>query len=95
MRRGPAIAAALPAFPPVVGVLFALLALTAPASADVPATGPSPTAGRSTDAMVKTADADGFVPLFNGRDLAGWVPVNVASGLGRAPSPTRSRSGTA
>ena len=21
---------------------------------------------------------DGFVPLFNGRDLAGWVPVNVA-----------------
>lgn len=23
-------------------------------------------------------DADGFVPLFNGKDLAGWVPVNVA-----------------
>jgi hypothetical protein len=23
-------------------------------------------------------DQDGFVPLFNGRDLAGWVPVNVA-----------------
>lgn len=22
-------------------------------------------------------DADGFRPLFNGRDLAGWVPVNV------------------
>ena len=20
---------------------------------------------------------DGFVPLFNGRDLAGWVPVNT------------------
>src|SRR6188768_2675512 len=25
-------------------------------------------------------DADGFVPLFNGKDLAGWVPVNVAPG---------------
>jgi 3-keto-disaccharide hydrolase len=24
------------------------------------------------------ADAEGFVPLFNGRDLTGWVPVNVA-----------------
>jgi hypothetical protein len=24
------------------------------------------------------ADADGFVPLFNGKDLSGWVPVNVA-----------------
>ncbi len=23
-------------------------------------------------------DADGFRPLFNGRDLSGWVPVNVA-----------------
>ena len=23
-------------------------------------------------------DADGFVPLFNGKDLTGWVPVNVA-----------------
>ena len=23
---------------------------------------------------------DGFVPLFNGRDLSGWVPVNVAPG---------------
>jgi predicted neuraminidase len=23
---------------------------------------------------------DGFVPLFNGRDLSGWVPVNVAAG---------------
>jgi hypothetical protein len=28
-----------------------------------------------------TADQDeGFVPLFNGRDLNGWVPVNVAPG---------------
>src|SRR4051812_43701584 len=24
------------------------------------------------------ADAEGYVPLFNGRDLTGWVPVNVA-----------------
>jgi len=24
-------------------------------------------------------DADGFVPLFNGRDLTGWVPLNVAA----------------
>jgi hypothetical protein len=24
------------------------------------------------------ADADGFVSLFNGKDLSGWVPVNVA-----------------
>jgi len=23
-------------------------------------------------------DADGFVPLFNGRDLTGWIPANVA-----------------
>jgi hypothetical protein len=26
------------------------------------------------------ADAEGFVPLFNGKDLGGWVPVNVAPG---------------
>lgn len=25
-------------------------------------------------------EADGFVPLFNGKDLTGWVPVNVAPG---------------
>lgn len=25
------------------------------------------------------AEGEDFVPLFNGRDLAGWVPVNVAS----------------
>ena len=25
------------------------------------------------------SDSDGFVPLFNGRDLAGWHPVNVAT----------------
>jgi hypothetical protein len=24
------------------------------------------------------ADQDGFVPLFNGQDLAGWVPCNIA-----------------
>ena len=24
------------------------------------------------------ADAEGFRPLFNGKDLTGWVPVNVA-----------------
>lgn len=27
-----------------------------------------------------TADAEGFLPLFNGKDLSGWVPVNVAPG---------------
>jgi len=26
------------------------------------------------------ADADGFVPLFNGKDLSGWVPLNVHPG---------------
>lgn len=31
-------------------------------------------------AAVGRAADDGFVPLFNGRDLAGWVPVNVAPG---------------
>ncbi len=25
-------------------------------------------------------DAEGFVPMFNGKDLSGWVPVNVAPG---------------
>ena len=25
-------------------------------------------------------DSEGFVPLFNGQDLTGWVPVNVAPG---------------
>jgi hypothetical protein len=25
-------------------------------------------------------DSDGFVSLFNGKDLSGWVPVNVATG---------------
>ena len=24
------------------------------------------------------AEESGFTPLFNGRDLSGWVPVNVA-----------------
>jgi len=28
----------------------------------------------------RAADADGFTPLFNGKDLAGWVPCNVATG---------------
>lgn len=27
-----------------------------------------------------SAQADDFVPLFNGKDLSGWVPVNVAPG---------------
>src|SRR5687768_10206378 len=26
----------------------------------------------------RAADEQGFTPLFNGRDLSGWVPVNVA-----------------
>ncbi len=29
-------------------------------------------------ACLTAADDDGFVPLFNGRDLTGWHPVNVA-----------------
>jgi 3-keto-disaccharide hydrolase len=29
-------------------------------------------------AVVVAADADGFVPLFNGRDLTGWVNANCA-----------------
>src|SRR5262249_41570508 len=29
-------------------------------------------------AAADAADDEGFVPLFNGRDLSGWVPVNVA-----------------
>src|SRR6476469_2590183 len=32
----------------------------------------------AADAPAK--DAEQFVPLFNGKDLAGWVPVNVAPG---------------
>ena len=27
---------------------------------------------------IRAEDADGFVPMFNGRDLTGWVPLNVA-----------------
>jgi len=30
------------------------------------------------DAVVLAADNDGFVPLFNGRDLSGWVNANCA-----------------
>jgi hypothetical protein len=30
------------------------------------------------DAVVLAADDDGFVPLFNGRDLSGWVNANCA-----------------
>jgi Domain of Unknown Function (DUF1080) len=29
--------------------------------------------------QVRAQDADGFVPLFNGKDLTGWRPVNVAA----------------
>ena len=32
----------------------------------------------TTTALAADNDADGFVPLFNGRDLTGWVGVNVA-----------------
>jgi predicted neuraminidase len=39
------------------------------------AAGPPATAAGSA-----APDADGFLPLFNGRDLAGWVPMNVAAG---------------
>lgn len=28
---------------------------------------------------LRAQDAQGFVPLFNGRDLTGWVPLNVAA----------------
>lgn len=30
--------------------------------------------------LTPIADAEGFIPLFNGKDLSGWVPVNVAPG---------------
>jgi hypothetical protein len=50
-----------------VGAAAPVAAADAP-GADAPTTGPA------------RQDADGFVPLFNGRDLAGWVPMNVASG---------------
>jgi hypothetical protein len=30
--------------------------------------------------LATAAAADGFVSLFNGKDLTGWVPVNVAAG---------------
>src|SRR4051812_40255912 len=35
---------------------------------------------QSLAADIPVPDADGFVPLFNGKDLSGWVPVNVAPG---------------
>lgn len=28
--------------------------------------------------VLRSADDDGFVPMFNGKDLSGWVPVNLA-----------------
>lgn len=28
--------------------------------------------------LAVSADEEGFAPLFNGKDLSGWVPVNVA-----------------
>jgi hypothetical protein len=31
----------------------------------------------ATALMAAEPDKDGFVPLFNGKDLSGWVPVNV------------------
>src|SRR6476469_3692286 len=34
----------------------------------------------AADASLPAPDHDGFVPLFNGKDLSGWVPVNVAPG---------------
>jgi len=35
-------------------------------------------------ALAAEPDKDGFVPLFNGTDLSGWVPCNVATGT-KAP----------
>jgi hypothetical protein len=32
----------------------------------------------ATWTAILAADEEGFVPLFNGRDLSGWVPVNVS-----------------
>lgn len=32
----------------------------------------------SSIALIGAPDSDGFVPLFNGKDLSGWRPVNVA-----------------
>ncbi len=45
------------------------LALAAIAAALLPAFAAQPTA---------TPDADGFVPMFNGRDLSGWTNINCA-----------------
>lgn len=33
-------------------------------------------------AMAATPDAEGFVPMFNGQDLSGWVLTNTPSTLG-------------
>jgi hypothetical protein len=35
-------------------------------------------ATRDQTAAVRPATADGFTPLFNGKDLSGWVNVNTA-----------------
>lgn len=36
--------------------------------------------GGSTPQLATAAEPDGFVPLFNGKDLTGWVNVNCAPG---------------
>src|SRR4029077_19107542 len=36
--------------------------------------------GPATPAPVPEKDKDGFVPMFNGKDLPGWVNVNGAPG---------------
>lgn len=50
-------------------VALALTALLAPATAPSPATGPIPATGPTPPAA---PDADGFVPIFDGRTLDGW-----------------------
>jgi hypothetical protein len=32
-----------------------------------------------------SGESDGWVPLFNGRDLDGWTPKNTGSALGEDP----------
>ena len=54
--------------PRLATIVIVLLAL-APAVAG---------AAEPQDKPAARPDEDGFVPLFNGKDLAGWVPVNVA-----------------
>lgn len=56
---------------PLATLAVLLLALGAQAPA---ADAPKPDAATLE---ARKPDADGFVPLFNGKDLSGWVPMNI------------------